>query len=258
MQLVHIFEQTVTDSDDLNTWNQLKTVLKTECKPYIQTLKKGSSPLYRGVGGEINWSKPTKIKKNRDSVSTPESIHRAIDNAMESAVDVKGRSSTAFVTMSEEQAEVYGRLYAVFPKGNFKLVWVQYIRDLYLALRGNKFGADWKNKKFDNLYRKVVGEVLDFDFPENVDMQELTADIWFANSKSDVAALVKRAGSAHEVLGRIFSKLALELTDKSANAIPEFGPYSPELMLSADAYYLVPMQLINTEYGTLDEMVKDL
>jgi len=111
------------------------TLIKRDCQPFIQAHP--SSLMYRGMKnksgagyGEDEFFKQ-RVRQDRQPMSIRDRLHPLIDNWFEQEFGFKARSQTVFVSGDFMMAQNYGKVYAVFPIGDFKFVWSRDIHDLF-------------------------------------------------------------------------------------------------------------------------------
>jgi hypothetical protein len=123
--------------DDINKKeaNKILQLIKKDCQPYINILKKLSFKYYllsgRQLGyGSLNFDKK-KIRTDRKPKDTPIEIHEWIDDWFYKKFGIKARSSTLFCTSDKSFAISYGKIYYIFPIGDFEFIWNTKKQDLY-------------------------------------------------------------------------------------------------------------------------------
>src|SRR6056297_324818 len=122
----------INDKQDANKRLQL---IKKDCQPYINILKKISFMYYllsgRSSGyGSLDFDKK-KVRQNRKPKDTPEEINQWVDKWFYKKFGIKARSQTLFCTSDKSSARNYGKIYYIFPIGNFEVIWSKKYTDLY-------------------------------------------------------------------------------------------------------------------------------
>lgn len=167
-------------------------LISKKCMPYlkewIKYAKTTPNPehLYSGRGVQLFFIEKT-VRKNRRPKDTPDEIQKIVDDAFYKKFKVRPRSSSFFTTPIYTIAEDYGEVYAIFPQGNYKIIWSPDINDFFsdvieespLNLEGSdEFDEyDWKiewNTNYNSIQDK---------FPNFEKYKEYKIDVNYKNSK---------------------------------------------------------------------------
>jgi hypothetical protein len=125
--------------------SEMIELIKKHCSKWIKESK--GEPAFRGMLGKPQWGK-FRVRQDRIPKDTPKWAHEMIDADFEKKFKWKPRTQGLFVTGNDDQADVYGDPYLVFPIGNFKILWSPDVEDLY-QLTSAAPGAD--EDKFVNI-----------------------------------------------------------------------------------------------------------
>jgi hypothetical protein len=124
----------ITESTGIPLVDVVKSIHK-DCQPF---LKEFIVPMGEKVdflySGRLDSGKPFNketMRTNRPSLDTNDMIHDDLNKAFQKKFGYPARASSMFVTGSMYMALEYGKIYAVFPIGNYKYLWSHEIDDLY-------------------------------------------------------------------------------------------------------------------------------
>ena len=231
------------------TWAALMPKLISECGPYLEAIRSGDMPLYRGLDVRYQWSED-KIPqpKDRHPVATPPDVHTAIDDAMSKDSGFRARSQGIFCTTDRKQTAIYGQPYYVLPIGNFVTHWITDVYDLYLVMRGSSQGLDW-NKGFARDIAKNASEMLGAEI-NTTNVADFMTGVWFRESAFDDA--IEEMGGRDKFLGELLAKSIPGHYQGKANGTPSNAKEkAPEIMLEApNGHYLVPAKIMDELYPT--------
>ena len=114
-------------------------LIKRDCQPYLQQNKSPIwlTPLFRGMdqtrgqasAGDDVFKKQVRLD-NRQTTDIPEAISDAMNNWMTTEFGEPFRNAL-FVSGNENMANNYGRIYLVFPIGNFTFLYHDKFKDIY-------------------------------------------------------------------------------------------------------------------------------
>lgn len=117
-------------------------LIQKYCSDYVAAVRKSKKFLYRGVtskGDQVFFNKARPDRKPKD---TNELTQQSVDQVLKAAGFKALRGNSIFATSDSEQAEDYGRLYAVFPFNNANITWNMKYEDLWTdAIAGSSFHA---------------------------------------------------------------------------------------------------------------------
>ena len=128
-----IEDKTITlPSNPDESESHIRAYLERDCKPFLKAV--GKYPLYRGM--PVNEDMMDLIpRKNRTPRDMKRDYHQTLDILFKKKFGWKPRSSGIFCTGSQHTASQYGRIYSVWPKGQFKFIWSPKITDLYMHIK---------------------------------------------------------------------------------------------------------------------------
>lgn len=103
--------------------------IKTDCSKWLNETKHA---VYRGMHGESFFFEK-KVRTDRQPRDLPEPLHKYVDKLFLYEFGWKPRSEALFVAKSISQASYYGSgiTYIVFPIGNYKYVYSDYLADFF-------------------------------------------------------------------------------------------------------------------------------
>ncbi len=129
--------------------DSLTEQIKTECSPFIKSIKRSGakgSYFFRGLKNKSMFGKNVntlifepeivqgKIRSDRHPDSTPQLVHEIVDDYFEKQFGHRYRSNALFVTGDENDASQYGKVFMILPIGEFKCLTSYNIGDLYLKI----------------------------------------------------------------------------------------------------------------------------
>ena len=140
--------------DVAEQWPKWRDRIKADCKPYLNAVK--DNPIWRGMytSGELILKKS--VRMNRRPADTLQSDHDEIDDSFERVYGWKPRSQAIFVTGELDIASSYGEPHMIFPRGKFRFIYSNDIRDLYAVVSGHsKFRIPTgQEKELDDFIKK--------------------------------------------------------------------------------------------------------
>lgn len=138
------FKKYLNEQKELTIKEALENI-KKECQPFLKDLKKASpinNLLYSGRKEKTLEAFRGTVRKNRVPKDTPLSIHNWLDSWFEENFGIKARSNSLMAVGDTSVAKGYGNLYAIFPIGNYEIIWSPEISDLYTEFRGSNISWD--------------------------------------------------------------------------------------------------------------------
>jgi len=123
---------------------EIATILFEECKPFLQQINYDlkNFPLFRGFQQSFqNDLTLAKVRKDRKPLGSPQAYHDNANEYFQQKFGVKVRSEALFTTGEIGQADEFGNVMCVLPKGDFTFYWSPIIPDFTFAL-DNKFEDD--------------------------------------------------------------------------------------------------------------------
>jgi len=126
------FKRFISESNDLAAELDL---LANECEPFLRDLERPLHPdsmMFRGMAtSNASPIQKLTVKRNRRPTDTPLHLHRVADDWFFDNFGWRGRSAGLFCTGSKTQARGYGDVHAVFPVGDYEIIWSPRVKDLY-------------------------------------------------------------------------------------------------------------------------------
>ena len=131
------------DLDERNRTYAIKVAkfIKEHCQPWLSQTRNGYQVVYRGLKGVNNFGEDARLADNfafikdvrsdRKPKDTAPSLHALFDELIAKAGKVANRSNSMFVTGSPSRAKEYGKLFVVFPVGEFNYTWSYEYEDWY-------------------------------------------------------------------------------------------------------------------------------
>lgn len=111
----------------------IATYLRLNCKPYLREIKylPNFFPLYRGMkhNSEDFVSKDVRLDDRRPA-DMDDIVHSQLNSYFNSKFGQPFRNAL-FVAGTPHVAESFGKLYTVFPEGDFEFVWSPNVYDLH-------------------------------------------------------------------------------------------------------------------------------
>jgi hypothetical protein len=106
------------------------------CQPFLKELGTVNPPqfLYSGRKSNDSWFEKD-VRSDRKPTDLFPEIHKDFDDAFNERFGWRARSNGLFCTGYMHDAEEYGAVYVIFPKGPFKVIWSDNIGDLYIKLQ---------------------------------------------------------------------------------------------------------------------------
>lgn len=101
----------------------LKTI-ETKCRPWLAASENGAEVVYRGVkNAEHLGSFIKKTRTDRKPLDSVPTAHEIYNTLLQHAGSKANRSNSVFTTGYKLEAAEYGKVYIVFPIGEFNYVW---------------------------------------------------------------------------------------------------------------------------------------
>jgi hypothetical protein len=174
--------------------------IKKNCSPFLRESKR--MLVYRGVKSGGPFAFIGIPRKDRRPLDTDDDVHKGVDKAFLNIFGWRARSQAIFVTGDEYQANYYGKLYVIFPIGNFKYVYAPQVRDLYHAqMAFSKGGYEDRpkpQKMFDSFVRR--------NYRDTNLTKAIKSDVEIAISCKQYFALYK-ADWSEEILHNKYAKI---------------------------------------------------
>jgi hypothetical protein len=125
------------DQDEKNRTYAIKVAkfLKEHCQSWLSQTNNGYLTVYRGLKGlgeeADNLAFIKDVRLDRKPKDTAPSLHNLFNDLIAKAGKVANRSNSMFVTGSPSRAKEYGKLFVIFPIGNFNYTWSYEYEDWY-------------------------------------------------------------------------------------------------------------------------------
>ena len=109
--------------------------IKKDCKPFLKQLMKQPASglhdlLYRNMNIKSNIGS-LNVRMDREPRDTLKVVHDIFDDILEDVFGYRARSKTIFCSGDISWSGSYGSSYIIFPKGPFKFLWSENIRDSF-------------------------------------------------------------------------------------------------------------------------------
>ena len=118
-------------------------LIEKNCKPFLKAVGDHTKiKIYRGVSKTTDPFWKRKVRKDRKPSLTSQLVHNALDDLFQKKFKVRLRSKCLFVTGKRTDAEGYGKVYSIYPIGNFKFYWHPKIEDISIDLPEKIFDFD--------------------------------------------------------------------------------------------------------------------
>lgn len=209
-------------------------LIKNDCK---QFLSEADAPIFRGSktldADKLIQSR--RVRVDRQPLDTVSVISNALDLALERIAGFKPRSQAVFATGDKATAHHYGKTFLIFPKGDFKFIYSERIRDFYSDI---VLGTD------DRLREKVfnIGEEL---LKKEYKVSNLKDTQLFARDDIDLYIMER---DPYIIFEKAPEHIIVELVNKIIELNPTWystddvnkGIHSKnELMIHCNEYYVV-------------------
>jgi hypothetical protein len=150
-------QQYITESTELTpeNWEELKSAINKDCKPFIKEIKGANNLLLRGVKPyDVPMVFKTKtVRKDRKPRLVDKELHKRIGKLSKKLFGWNIREEGIFTTISFSVARHWGQPIIVFPIGKFKYVWSDDVKDLY-------YGYDTYNPIYDYFGDEIKDHVV--------------------------------------------------------------------------------------------------
>jgi hypothetical protein len=123
----------LNESSNIETYYELLKNIENECSKYLNLFRKTTNAhylLYSGRQSSAKWFED-KIRKNRIPVDTPQEIHDMVDDIFKKKTGKRLRSNSLFCVNDETTARTYGKLFYIFPIGNYESWYHPEVADLF-------------------------------------------------------------------------------------------------------------------------------
>lgn len=160
---------------------EIAKILYNDCEPWLDATN--GEIVYRGIKKYpehlYGFVKP--VRGNRDPLDTPSDRHDILNTLIKQAGGIANRSNSMFVTSSPGVASHYGRVFAVFPIGNFNYTWSPIWADWHNDLTWSAINSLLKKPNditHTDAYVDVVTKIKKLvQNPDNVDLKSLKEGI---------------------------------------------------------------------------------
>ena len=108
--------------------------VKEDCQSYINQNPAAitTSPLFRGIHSSQDTLKKKVRLDNRQPLDSSNSVHAELNRVFQDQFGEPFRNAL-FVTNDKYQANNYGEIYIIFPRGNFTFLWSPDMEDIFNA-----------------------------------------------------------------------------------------------------------------------------
>lgn len=248
-ELLHENDANLFDLDQ-----RIIELVTKDCQPFLQQLD-SPIPLYRGMSQNNNITTPKTVRMNRRPSATNRFITNKFDELFAPICGFKPRTQSIFCTGDKSQAMDYGHTHIVFPKGDFKFIWSDKIKDFYtdiiysarLYINGN---AKDMTTDFTDAFIGVIDEL----YPEqntlsvikDVFGEKALSLINISGFNAFIRHIAKEAETlgvqARNILGRYYEVLLTELYPDmySTTNLSDAVKSGKEIMLHCNEYYAIP------------------
>lgn len=125
MKLNELILEEKTDQERLDDYISslapFKELIHRDCGPFLNKMK--NVPLYRAMD-KVDTFIDAKVRKDRKPLSSSAESHKYLDMWLKRKIGIKARSESLFASPHENISADYGsRLYFIFPKHEYKLIW---------------------------------------------------------------------------------------------------------------------------------------
>ncbi|KFZ27290.1 MAG: hypothetical protein KQ78_00460 [Candidatus Izimaplasma bacterium HR2] len=213
------------------TWKNIKK----DCQPFLKQLMKQPASgthdlLYRNmnVKGDIG---SLAVRMDREPRDTPKVVHDLFDDILEDVFGYRARSKTIFCSGVESWGGSYGSSYVIFPKGSFKFLWSERVKDSYDEVCMTAIKRTLSNQ-YEKETKELIGKsVPDKDVDDEFDMwlYDVTNRIKYDDLNDDERKLIYMA-LEYNILERI--------NYKEDNLIKAIKSEHEIMIFCKDYYYL--------------------
>lgn len=127
-------------------------------------------PLYMGMNGNSDIS-VNNFKSNKNATShIPSGINKYLDDWFYKKFGVKFRSNALFTTADSDMASNQGTTYVVFPIGDFKYCYSNYVEDMYCDILDEIYITDFtklKSKERAEYFSELDEKLEDANYLDN-------------------------------------------------------------------------------------------
>lgn len=127
MKLIDLFEEELP-----NNFDGIVEIIQRDCKPFLESGV--TRLLFRGMRNKTKTFMKIAVRQDRQPKSMDVDIHNLADKWFDEKFGFKARTTAVFVSGDSVEAKDYGKLYAIFPIGDFRFVWSQKSSDLFVSL----------------------------------------------------------------------------------------------------------------------------
>ena len=128
------FKQYLTEDMSTANWDDIKTTLNRDCKPFISNLRGVKQLLLRGVSSGVMPSRNYEIntiRKDRKPRLVSKELHDLMGKYSKKKFGWNIRKEGLFTSKSKNDVRSWGTTVIVFPIGKFKYVWSNDVDTLY-------------------------------------------------------------------------------------------------------------------------------
>lgn len=177
------FAQFLNEKDSTDEVRKMAQAVYRDCQPFLKQIPNGKlnkHSLYRGMRNDAPLL--NRVRKDRQPKDMKREVHEFLDGFFFEDFGVRYRSQAMFCSPSMQMADEYGRVYLIFPKGEFDYSYSPKYHDLWVDWRkfvdvSPTFGNDMEPEVTKEMVRKFY-DAGDYVHNENF------PGIWTASNDS--------------------------------------------------------------------------
>ena len=234
-------------------------ILYRDCQPFLNDAK---TFFYRGIEGIPEQFKKVKTNKNRTPTHSSEELTTALDTVYEIIKSPVRRKSCVFTTRHVETAKSYGYVYAVFPIGEYNVLWNDEIVDSYIEFEDgwnalNYVSVPWNENFAKEEYKRRTLEIFKSHNPEKspLELEKMYDEYTFHEEdyedfKEDIRQELIDEGQGYIDFTKIYQDFSNTYRTSLAEHVP---PYKVEVMFDCDYHYIIKYDFFRGE--DIDELI---
>ena len=157
------------EEDQVDRFLSIVTPIYKDCQPFFKAMGiSGTNNLggfmYSGRRGKPDFFTGT-VRTDRKSVDMSPELQSDLNKEFVNQFGYPARSNSVFCTGDDDVTTYYGSPFMIFPIGNFKFLWSDDIRDLYVYISNHTNISNMKggNKLFDYFYNSIGKDITNED-----------------------------------------------------------------------------------------------
>jgi len=160
------FKQYLTEGS--LTQKEILDIIEKDCKPFLTDWRKLKTDdfLLSGRKNKDRFSKK-QVRKNREPLNTPLSIHNLMDDWFYKKFGIRSRSNAVFCSFDEKTADSYGYTFLIFPIGKYKAVSSKIIEDLYNFIFEDRTDREKEYSK-EKLHQEIIKTLEKGDYTDKL------------------------------------------------------------------------------------------